>query len=99
MSSPSAKKLRRYEVGGLPLIKDILRQLTDRGVGIILSTHILEIAERMCDRIGIIQEGRMIAVGSMEELRTQSADQGSLEDIFLSLTGGTEYAQITEVLE
>ncbi|MDX1436570.1 MAG: ABC transporter ATP-binding protein [Anaerolineales bacterium] len=80
------------------LIKDILRELTGRGVGIILSTHILEIAERMCDRIGIIQEGRLIAVGSMEELRQESAAEGSLEDIFLSLTGGTEYEQMTEVL-
>jgi ABC-2 type transport system ATP-binding protein len=80
------------------LIKNILRELTDRGVGIILSTHILEIAERMCDRIGIIQEGRLIAVGSIEELRQESTAEGSLEDIFLSLTGGTEYEQITEVL-
>jgi ABC-2 type transport system ATP-binding protein len=80
------------------LIKDILHQLTNRGVGIILSTHILEIAERMCDRIGILQLGKLIAVGTMDELRAQSAGEGSLEDIFLSLTGGAEYAQITEVL-
>ncbi|HJS30048.1 MAG TPA: ABC transporter ATP-binding protein [Anaerolineales bacterium] len=81
------------------LIKDILRQLSERGVGIILSTHILEIAERMCDRIGIIQAGRLIAAGSVDELRQESTAEGSLEDIFLSLTGGTEYAQITEVLQ
>jgi ABC-2 type transport system ATP-binding protein len=81
------------------LIKDILRQLAGRGVGIILSTHILEIAERMCDRIGIIQSGRLIAAGSIEELRQESSEAGSLEDIFLSLTGGAEYAQITEVLQ
>ena len=47
----------------------------------------------------LIPSAVLIAVGSMEELREKSADQGSLEDIFLSLTGGTEYAQITEGLE
>ncbi len=80
------------------LIKDILRQLAERGVCVILSTHILEIAERMCDRIGIISEGRLIAVGTMDELRTDGRQDGSLEDIFLALTGGAEYAQIAEVL-
>jgi len=85
------------------LIKDILRQMSERGAAIFLSTHILEIAERMCDRIGIIDRGRLIAVGSMEELRLagrdQNGEQASLEDIFLSLTGGTEYAEIAEVLK
>jgi ABC-2 type transport system ATP-binding protein len=80
------------------LIKDILRQLADRGAAVFLSTHILEIAERMCDRIGIINQGRLIAVGTMEELRSTSHNGGSLEDIFLGLTGGAEYAEITEVL-
>ena len=80
------------------LIKDILRQMADRGAAVFLSTHILEIAERMCDRIGIINKGELIAVGTMEELRAMSAGEASLEDIFLSLTGGAEYAAIAEVL-
>ena len=80
------------------LIKDILRQLAERGAAIFLSTHILEIAERMCDRIGIINEGQLIAVGTMEELRAIGKGETSLEDIFLNLTGGTEYAEIAEVL-
>ena len=67
------------------LIKDILRQLTHSGVAVILSTHILEIAEQMCDRIGIINLGSLIAVGTMEQLRSGAADR-SLEDIFLQLT-------------
>jgi ABC-2 type transport system ATP-binding protein len=79
------------------LIKDILRQLAERGAAVFLSTHILEIAERMCDRIGIIDHGRLIATGSVEELRAGQAGQ-SLEDIFLALTGGAEYAEIAEVL-
>jgi len=81
------------------LIKDILRQMAARGSAIFLSTHILEIAERMCDRIGIIHQGRLVAVGTMEELRALGKGQASLEDIFLQITGGTEYAEITEVLK
>jgi ABC-2 type transport system ATP-binding protein len=81
------------------LIKDILRQLADRGAAIMLSTHILEIAERMCDRIGIINKGRLVAVGTMEDLRGLGTGETSLEDIFLELTGGTEYAEIAEVLK
>ncbi len=88
------------------LIKDILRQMAERGAAVFLSTHILEIAERMCDRIGIIHQGQLIAVGSMSELRQVRGETGglpgaavSLEDIFLSLTGGAEYAEIAEVLK
>ncbi len=81
------------------LIKDILRQMAERGAAVFLSTHILEIAERMCDRIGIINKGKLIAVGTMDELRALGQGETSLEDIFLSLTGGTEYAEIAEVLK
>jgi ABC-2 type transport system ATP-binding protein len=82
------------------LIKDILRQLADRGAAVMLSTHILEIAERMCDRIGIINKGQLIAVGTMDELRTlDKTGQTSLEDIFLDLTGGAEEAEIAEILK
>ena len=82
------------------LIKDILRQMADRGAAVFLSTHILEIAERMCDRIGIINQGQLIAVGTMDELRSADKSGGvSLEDIFLSLTGGTEEAAIAEILK
>jgi ABC-2 type transport system ATP-binding protein len=81
------------------LIKDMLRQLADRGAAVFLSTHILEIAERMCDRIGIIDRGRLIAVGTMDELRALDKGERNLEDIFLSLTGGAEEAEIAEVLK
>ncbi len=79
------------------LIKDILRQLAARGTAVFLTTHILEIAERLCDRVAIIRDGRVIAAGTMEELRAGTHDR-SLEDIFLSLTGGAEYAEIADVL-
>ena len=82
------------------LIKDILRQMAERGSAVFLSTHILEIAERMCDRIGIINQGELIAVGTMDELRhLGQAGETSLEDIFLNLTGGAEEAEIAEVLK
>jgi ABC-2 type transport system ATP-binding protein len=88
------------------LIKDMLRQMASRGSAVFLSTHILEIAERMCDRIGIIHKGELIAVGSMEELRNLGKEAtpdlpggATLEDIFLNLTGGTEYAELAEVLK
>ena len=51
-------------------IEDILRQMAERGAAVFLSTHILEIAERMCDRIGIINKGELVAVGTMDELRS-----------------------------
>jgi ABC-2 type transport system ATP-binding protein len=81
------------------LIKDILRQLANRGAAVFLSTHILEIAERMCDRIGIINQGRLIAAGTMDELRSVGKGESRLEDIFLTLTGGAEYAEIADVLK
>ena len=81
------------------LIKDILRQLANRGAAVFLSTHILEIAERMCDRIGIINQGRLIAAGTMDELRRVGKGESRLEDIFLGLTGGAEYAEIADVLK
>jgi ABC-2 type transport system ATP-binding protein len=83
------------------LIKDLLRQIADRGAAVMLSTHILEIAQNMCDRISIINQGKLVASGTMEELRRAEGVPGesSLEDIFLSLTGGAEFAEIAEVLK
>jgi ABC-2 type transport system ATP-binding protein len=81
------------------LIKDILRQMAERGAAVFLSTHIMEIAERMCDRIGIIHQGQLVAVGTFDELRSAGSGDSSLEDIFLNLTGGAEDAEIAEVLK
>ena len=79
------------------LIKDILREVSDRGTAVFMSTHILEIAERMCDRVAIISNGQIIATGTMDELRAGRAGE-SLEDIFLELTGGAEEAEIADAL-
>ena len=80
--------------------KDVLRALCDRGKTVFMSTHILEIAERMCDRVGIINKGELVAVGAIAELR--AGDEGgktSLEDIFLELTGGPEQEEIIKFLD
>lgn len=81
------------------LLKDVLQELARRGAAVFVSTHILEIAERMCHRVGILQEGALIAQGSPQELRKKvgHADE-SLEDIFLELTGGTEHAEVIRSL-
>src|SRR5690625_7249809 len=69
-------------------LKNLLRGLCDNGMTAFISTHILEIAEQMCDRIGIIAEGQIIALGTMDELRQHEGNtDGSLEEIFLELTG------------
>lgn len=83
---------------GAATIKEILNGLRDRGTTILMSTHVLEIAERMCNRIGIINHGQMIAEGTMDELRIQAKGQQSLEDIFLDLTGGPDMQKIAEFL-
>jgi ABC-2 type transport system ATP-binding protein len=82
------------------LLKDILQELAHQGAAVFVSTHILEIAERMCHRVAILQNGTLIAQGSPEELRQSIGhDGGSLEDIFLELTGGHEEAELIKGLE
>lgn len=80
------------------LMQDIFRQLSRRGATVFLSTHLLEVAEKMCDRIGIIDHGRLIALGTVDELRTLSDRPGNLEDLFLQLTGGPEAAELAAIL-
>ena len=67
-------------------VKDALKTRTRQGATVLLSTHILQIAEELSDRIGILNKGRLIAEGTMDELRTASGEDGALEDAFLALT-------------
>src|SRR5271169_5929705 len=72
------------------IVKDVLKERSLAGTTVLVSTHQLEIAEEMADRIGIIHAGKLIAVGTREELRKQSGASGPLEDVFLSLTADTK---------
>jgi ABC-2 type transport system ATP-binding protein len=75
------------------LVKDLIRERVAKGAAVILTTHILEVAERMADRIGIIKDGRLLTEGSLEDLRSHAGAQGqSLEDVFLSLTAAPALA-------
>jgi ABC-2 type transport system ATP-binding protein len=67
------------------LLKEQMREHCDKGNTVFFSTHILEVAEKLCDRIGIIHKGKLIAIGTMDELR-QGDNKDSLENIFLELT-------------
>ena len=81
------------------LLKDIFRQFVGRGGTVLMSTHTLEVAEVMCDRIAIIQHGKIAACGTMDELRRQTAAGNvSLEELFLRLTGGVQARELAEVL-
>jgi ABC-2 type transport system ATP-binding protein len=82
------------------LLKDLFRQFVDRGGTVLMSTHTLEVAEGMCDRIGIIQGGRIVAEGTMAELREQTASGDmSLEDLFLKLTGGLRPNELSTIFD
>ncbi|MFW9993853.1 MAG: ABC transporter ATP-binding protein [Candidatus Odinarchaeota archaeon] len=76
------------------VLKEIFRIHVEKGGSIILSTHIMEQAQALCDRIGIINKGKLVAEGTFTELQAMAKSTGatSLEDIFLQLTGQTESA-------
>ena len=73
------------------VVKDVLKERSLAGMTVLVSTHQLSIAEEMADRIGIINNGKLIAVGTSEELRQQSGNSGALEEIFLSLTAAPTF--------
>ena len=82
------------------LLKDLLREFVSRGGTVLMSTHTLEIAEAMCDRIAIVQGGRIAAAGTMVELRAQTASgDASLEELFLKLTGGLSDRALSELFD
>jgi ABC-2 type transport system ATP-binding protein len=67
------------------LLKDLLRREAQRGVTVFLSTHSLDVAQELAARIGIVHRGRLIGLGTLDQLRKQSAVDGSLEEVFLAL--------------
>jgi len=82
----------------IKILREMLREYVNRGHTIMMSTHTLDVAEQMCDRIAIIANGEIRVCGTMDELRAASA-QGSLEEIFLRLTGERAARNLIDVLE
>ena len=77
--------LTGLDAGAARQVKDLLQQKVKDGASVILTTHILEVAERLADRIGIIQGGRLLAEGTLLELQTRAGEGRTLEDVFLRL--------------
>ncbi|UCD34715.1 MAG: ABC transporter ATP-binding protein [Nitrospiraceae bacterium] len=85
---------------GARLLKEMLQASRDKGMCIFMSTHILEIAEQMCDRMAIINKGTIIASGTAGEIREKSHSSGStLEQVFLRLTGGEDVLKVVKELK
>jgi len=84
---------------GARLIKAVFRRLADEGRTVFLSTHTLEVAEAVCDRVAIINHGEIATQGTVDELKElHTQGGGRLEDVFLSLVGTTDEAQVIDVL-
>jgi ABC-2 type transport system ATP-binding protein len=103
MHRPTAVLVDEPMVGldprGARLIKDVFRGMAARGVAILMSTHTLEVAQEMCDVISIIMKGKIIAHGSVADLRSLAGDpEQHLTDVFLRLTGGSGLQEIDDVL-
>lgn len=67
-------------------LKEVMRKMCDEGKTVFFSTHVMEVAEKLCDRIAIINKGKIIAYGTMDELRSHAKERETLENIFLELT-------------
>lgn len=84
---------------GARLIKDVFRRMAEHGVAILMSTHTLEVAQEMCDLISIILKGRIIAHGTVQDVRAMAGTPDeALTPVFLKLTGGSGLQEIEEIL-
>ena len=77
--------LTGLDAGSARQVKDVLKQRVASGVTVIMTTHILEVAERMAERIGVLARGKLVAEGTLAELRTRIGRETTLEEIFLDL--------------
>lgn len=85
---------------GQKFLKDLFRAFVERGGTVLMSTHTLDMVEEMCDRIGIIGNGKILACGTMSEVRQKTAsDHGKLEELFLKLTGGIIEREMDAILD
>ncbi|MFQ5747201.1 MAG: ABC transporter ATP-binding protein [Gemmatimonadota bacterium] len=82
------------------LLKDVLRSFADRGGTVLVSTHTLELAETLSDRLAVVDRGRRVAEGTMEDLRRLTrAEEGRLEEVFLKITRGAGDRDISRILD
>jgi ABC-2 type transport system ATP-binding protein len=82
------------------IVKELLHRLAEEGVSILFSTHVLEIADAICNKITIISNGSTIAEGTSQEIKTLAGLKSStLEDVFLKLTGSEDTAKVVEALK
>ncbi len=81
------------------LVKDLLKELASEGVSILFSTHVLEIAQALCDRVAIMYQGSIVAEGTVPELRQTAGLPGStLEEVFLKMTGTDDISEVVKEL-
>ena len=84
---------------GARLMKDILLEQVQRGATVFLTSHVLEVVERLCDEVAIVNRGKIVTQGTMADLRSQAADgAGTLEEIFVNIVGGERYTERLEWL-
>ena len=72
------------------LLKELMREHVQKGNSVFFSTHVLEVAEKICDRIGIINNGKLVTVGTVEKIKNKFSKDESLENIFLEITQNEE---------
>jgi ABC-2 type transport system ATP-binding protein len=84
---------------GARLMKDILIEQVRHGATVFLTSHVLEVVERLCDRVAIIRRGKVVVEGTLAELKQQAAEGAStLEDIFVNIVGAERYTEKLEWL-
>ena len=86
--------LTGLDAGSARQVKDVLKTKVREGATVIMTTHILEVAERMAERIGVISHGRLLAEGTLAELRARASGGTTLEDIFLALVAEDDSAKL-----
>ncbi len=72
------------------VVKELLRAWAERGGAVLYTSHLLDVVERVCDRMAIMAEGKLVTVGSMDELRARSGTDGTLESVFRSVTSSVD---------
>lgn len=92
MHDPSVLIIDEPMVGldpqSMKIVKRLFRETAQQGAAVFLSTHLLSVAEEVADRIGLIHKGRLVFLGTLDEMRRFAHREGNLEDLFLELTGG-----------